>query len=337
MVVIANPAAGGGRARARLERLLPALTAALACSPRLLWSAAPGHAERLAHAARGDGAALVIAAGGDGTVHEVVNGLLAGEPALHEWSAAAEGSPVGGVRGRQRPPATLAEGGAPELPELAVLPLGTGCDFARGLGLARRPEGAVAELARACVRPLDVGVGWLPPRQGGAPRTRVFANAVNAGLGGSVVAATRRRPLRAGRAAYALAAISAVRRARAETLTLLVDGRERRVEALHVSVCNGPCFGGGLYLCPDARPDDGRLSYATVAPLSPWAAALRLPALYRGRFEHPAVRRGEGRCVALSGPEWLVEAEGEILGRLPARLSLWPGALRVRVPAEPGV
>lgn len=120
VVVIVNPVAAGGAAGPAFERLLPRL-GEWAPGCRVLWTTGPGHAATLARQARHDGAEVLVVAGGDGTLHETVNGLL--------------------------------EQGMDGLPDLVYLPLGTGCDLARSLGLAASDDS------------LDVPLrGWLPGR-----------------------------------------------------------------------------------------------------------------------------------------------------------------------------
>ncbi len=302
VVVIANPAAAGGAARRAFERLRPRLNVwAPGC--RVRWTSSPGHAETLAEQARRDGAELVVVAGGDGTLHETVNGLL--------------------------------KAGTNGLPDLACLPLGTGCDLARSVNLAAAEDALEVPLSRYQRLSLDVGVAELSSCGKGERRTSVyFINDANAGLG-SVVAdrlsgSTTLR--RFGAAAYVLAAVPAlVRGARTEFLWD-GDAGSGRAALLNVSICNGPSFGGGMRPCPQARHDDGFLHMALIdaIPVSR-IPGLLLKAVRGGSLVDPAIRVSRGRHLTLQG-DALVETDGEVRGRLPGRFSVLPGALTLRVP-----
>lgn len=246
----------------------------------------------------------------------------------------------------------------------AYLPLGTGCDFARGLGLAEPATAVATGLADGVeerhvdvgrIEALDLERGTLEARDGERPRrrdggVRYFLNAANVGLGPAVALRVSRSSWlrRMGGSAYLIAAVEQLARARPITVRWTVDGGEpRRGRLLNLSVCNGPSFGGGMRPCPGARLDSGTLDVAFVGPMPFVSALLQMPRLMGGRrLDHAAIRLfrcrtleieplGEPAAVGtLPGGGTPVEADGELTVSLPARISVLPGGLRVRVPAS---
>jgi diacylglycerol kinase family enzyme len=151
VVFVVNPASANGSTGRRWPELAHR-AAGLGLSGESLLSERQGHGAELARRAAEDGARLVVAVGGDGTVNEVVNGLLA-----------AEGGP----------------------PQLAVIPRGTGTDFVRHFGIPTKLEGAVAVALGGAVREIDAGRctyrSWS-----GEDASAYFANSASAGMSGAV-------------------------------------------------------------------------------------------------------------------------------------------------------
>jgi len=243
----------------------------------------------------------LIVAGGDGTVHCAVNAL------------------------------------AETRIELGLLPCGTGNDFARSLRIPRRLEPALDVALGDALRTIDIGECSCAGRAGGLV-TRRFVNVAEAGLGGEVVTRARRLARLPGRAlAYQLAIAWAVARMRHTWAEVSIDGAKLGAGAsTNVIVANGEYFGGGMRPFPWARMDDGRLELAWMRRVSRLEILWRAPALRRGLpRDHPDVSFGAGTTIsATGGPEpVLVEADGELLGQLPAVFRVLPGALRVASPA----
>lgn len=331
-IVILNPAAAAGRGEARWQLVEPIVTGWRE-PPRIVRTEGPGDASRIARRARDAACPMVVAAGGDGTAHEVVQGLL-------------------GAEGNQGSTS------------FAYLPLGTGCDFARGLGLAEDASAIARDLAAgADERHVDVGRiellesgrgdgGSGEPCRRGDGGVRYFLNAANVGLGPAVaLRVSRSRWLRRmGGSAYLLAAVERLLRARPIAVRWAVDGGEPRQEPLlNLSVCNGPSFGGGMRPCQGATLESGSLDVAFVGPMGFVSALFQMPRLMDGRrLDHPAIRLFRCRTIeieplaepaeplddvaARSG--FPVEADGELTASLPARISVVPGGLRVRAPAR---
>ncbi|HEX5501655.1 MAG TPA: diacylglycerol kinase family protein [Thermomicrobiales bacterium] len=301
---IVNPAAGGGRA----GRAWPALAAALHRAGVVFTqcvTCGPGDGARCAAVAVRDGADLLVVVGGDGTLGEVVTGCF------------------------------LA--GAAHAPRLGLLPVGTGADFARCLGITRAT--ALAAITDGAPRAVDVGrARFLAPD--GTPGERYFLNVADLGLGPRASLAIRRGPRRLGPVAYLYGALAGIVAYAPEDVRVAVDGAPVFAgPAGLVAVANGEFFGGGMRLAPGARPDDGAFDVLTLAGTSRRAlAADLLPRVYRGaHLGHPAVRLRRGRTVQIEacGPApWPFEADGEVVGTTPVTIEILPRAITVLTPAR---
>jgi diacylglycerol kinase (ATP) len=299
-LLIANPRAGADRGG-----VLRAASAALnerGVEHDVAETSAAGDATRLAREAVLGGRRFVVAVGGDGTVHEVVNGLVDAETGR----AYAEGTVLG------------------------VLAGGSGGDLARTFGFDRRPEHAVRHLLGDTVNAFDVGRVRLTGPDG-EPRTVLFANIAEAGYGGTVTALAARLPRRLGPSRYAVATIAAVARFRLVETTITLDSQERTEPISNVVVANGQFFGGGMNVAPRALPWDGRFNVQawTGRPVD----VIRIgPELRKGTHTTRAdVREWNSATVRIDGPPLVVEADGEVLGTTPATFDLLPGVLRIKL------
>lgn len=217
----------------------------------------------------------LVAAGGDGTLHVIVNRLHA-------------------------------QGRLGEVP-VAVIPLGTGNDLARGLGIPLDPEAAARVAAEGTSRQLDVLVDDRGERS---------VNAVHAGLGAQ--AAERSAPMKPGLGplAYPLGALIAAVGERGWELQVALDdgplwARGERV--LMVGVGNASSIGGGALLCRGAAPDDGQLDVVVVGAVGPAARVAFGAALRRGEhLERDDVVSARGRKVTISGEAVRYNADGEL-------------------------
>jgi diacylglycerol kinase (ATP) len=299
-LVIVNPVAGAGRAL-QLEPQVRAVLEGSGVSARLLETQEPGHAERLAAAAADLGHDRVVAVGGDGTINEIVNGLMAG-------------SAAGGDR-----------------VALGVVPAGSGNDLVRSLGLPLAPMAALSVALGPDTRPLDLGFA----QDDGA--RRYFHAAGGAGFDAQVAftMAGKRGRWQRGRAGYFLSTLNELRRYRNRDLRIRLttaDGaRELEGRFLFVAFANGPFYGGGMQICPDASNSDGMLDVCLVGDISRLGALKELPGIYRAaHVNHPLVeivRVLEMRIEGTDGTR--VHLDGEPLGVLPVDVGVEAAALQV--------
>lgn len=290
LVVLANPSAGHGKAGkliGRADRLLTELRV----EHRVRVSSSPEDLEALARASAGEGAAIVAALGGDGSVSLVANGLLATEATL------------------------------------AVLPGGTGDDFASAIG-ARSFDQAVRLLAAPKVHRVDavkVTAGSV---------VRYFVNVAGAGFDSEVNEKANATRLRLGTTGtYVAALLRMLPRFTPAHYEIDVDGTMLSLDAMLAIVGSGISYGGGMKVLPSAMLDDGELDVCIVEALSVPAFLRAFPRVYRGTHTtHPKVRMMRARRVAVSSNRLVpVYADGERIGPLPAVFQVQPGALAVVV------
>lgn len=301
LLLVANPQAGRGVARV-LARVVAALEVRGIDADVELTRAA-GDATRIAREASSAGTRFVVAVGGDGTVNEVVNGLL--DPGT----------------GTSRGPT----------PVLGVVSAGSGCDLVRTFGLDRDPEVLAAHLATDAVQPIDVGRIELHDEDG-QPVVRLFVNVAEVGFGGAVALAARRLPARLGPRRYRLGIIAAWGSFRRVPMVLDHDGGRFEASLSNVVVANGQFFGGGLKVAPRSLPDDGRFDLqafgGTVTDVVRAARQLQ----NGSHLARTDVRSWPTASVHVSGARPLpVEADGELLGWSPARFDNLHRALLLKV------
>jgi YegS/Rv2252/BmrU family lipid kinase len=298
--VIVNPRSRNGVTGRRWKALEPRLRGALGPF-EVEQTRGPRDAERIAREGVRAGVDRVIVAGGDGTANEVASGLLAA--------------------------------GLGDYAEFGVLPLGTGGDLARSLGIPRDLDDALARLTSGAARRIDAG--RISYRDASACEVSAyFVNVASLGISGLVDQLVNRATKRfGGTASFLIGTIKALARYRSERVTLRVDG-EVVLDAplLLAAVANGRYFGGGMHIAPESRLDDGLFDIVVVPDLPKRQLLVKLPSLYAGTHLDDAVGRFlRGRVIEAEAPPGnvLLDIDGEPLGSLPARIEVMPGALRV--------
>ena len=262
----------------------------------------PGHLAELARAAIARGATQLVVVGGDGTVHEVVDGVL----------TAALGSAV----------------------TLAVLPLGTGRDFARSVRIPRRLDAAIDVALHGQVRMIDAGRATYSTAAGEA--TAYFANFGGAGISGGIARrANSTTKVLGGRLSFLWATIAVFARWHASDMTITIDGESRHARLFEALAMNGDYTAGGMWIAPEAAPDDGTFDVVLIGDFSKAEFVTTFPKIYRGRHvSHPKVEILRAREVRVDASVPLpVVLDGEQPGTTPVRFDLVPNALRLRVPA----
>jgi diacylglycerol kinase (ATP) len=295
-LLIVNPAAGQGKPQRALDQIGAALGPLLG---KMVVTQKAGDAEAAARDASENGFDAVLAAGGDGTINEVLNGLL------------------------------TAPNAAKPLP-LGLVPFGTQNVLAQELGLPAPDDflATVALLRAGKTRILDVGLAG----------TRYFALMAGFGFDAVVVREVR-GPVKdlIGPAAYAFATLGALARYRSTAITLTLDGEEIRSEAFLVVVANAASYAyGQVKLAPFAAPDDGWLDICVFerSPMNQVGFANQIMAvLARRHLRDPSVRYYRARTIALaSDPPIQGHLDGETFGATPIVITIVPRILPVFVP-----
>ena len=292
--VIFNPTARGDKAR-HLRAHLDEL--ATQCTLKL--TAAVGDARRLAAEAVREGFEIVVAAGGDGTLNEVLNGIA--------------DAPNGLARAR-----------------LGLLPLGTVNVFACEMSIPTRLEAAWQAIRHGKESLIDLPSIEYDAK--GVRQRRCFAQLAGAGLDARAIELVH-WPLKKkiGPLAYVVAGLGALLKPQSK---ITAAGGGRSVTGELVLIGNGRLYGGPYEIFSGADMRDGRLNVC-VFPRVSWMTLARCgPRLLLNRTLPPgAVTPFQAESLTLTSPTPTpLEADGELIGHLPATLSLQPSALRVIVP-----
>jgi diacylglycerol kinase (ATP) len=296
VAVLTNPAAGGRRQR----QLVPEITARLATSGAelmLVTAQSAAEAERACQQALDRGASALVAIGGDGTFHTAIQA----------------------VAGTKTP--------------FAVVPAGTGNDFAAALGIPTDPLTAAGQVAEAlrtgATRALDLA------RVTGADGTRRWYGAVfAAGFDAIVNERANRMRWPRGDRRYDLAILLELITLRPRHYRIRLDGGEPMgLDAVLVAVGNSPSYGGGIRICPTADPADGVLDVVIGHSMGRLTLASLWPRAYRGtHLSHPRVDSHRARTIELDADGVVGYADGERCLPLPVTITCEPGALRVLTP-----
>jgi len=261
-------------------------------------SDAPGALAGMAAEAVRGGAVKLVIVGGDGSVNEVVNGIV--------------GTGV----------------------ELAIIPRGTGWDFARTFGLPRDLDGAIDIALEGDVREIDAGAVTYRTWAGEDARAH-FANVGSAGISGAIAQrANDSSKALGGKVSYYWATLAVFFGWQIGELHVSVGDEKRSGRMIDAMICNGRFVGGGMMMCPDAEPDDGLFDVLLIGDVTKRDLAFVLPKTYKGKhLPHPRLELLRGSTVTVDAPDPLpIELDGEQPGTTPARFEIVPRGLRLRVP-----
>jgi YegS/Rv2252/BmrU family lipid kinase len=303
-LVIVNPRSGNGLTESRWARLRGALTEGLG-ELDSAFTGGPRDASAIARREADGGRRLIVALGGDGTISEVVDGILTAGAGLRT--------------------------------ELGIVPRGTGGDFRRSLDLPVEVSAAARRIREGRSRGLDVGRARYRGHDGGQ-EVRHFVNVASFGFSSAVATRANAASKRfGGRIAFLAATLRVLGSYdNADVWLSIDDGPRERRRILLAAIGNGRYFGGGMKICPAAELDDGALDLVTVGDLSRGEVLTKIGRIYRGT--HLALEEVASARVARVTVEPVeadgripLELDGETPGYLPATFEILPAALRVRV------
>jgi len=265
----------------------------------------PTHAEELAKQAAEEGYDIVVAMGGDGTVHEVVNGLMA-------------------VPAEKRP-------------TLGVIPLGSGNDFSANIGNTRDSDKAVKAILEGHTKKLDLAT--IEDETG---RKEFWDNTVNIGFGGSVTIFSHRMPLLRGFIMYLAAVLQTIfSNYIVMKTTLKTDEKEWEDETIMIALNNGPREGGGFHTGPHAIMDDGILNFTIAQKVSRLKMLMLLPMFMNGTQEKDKdVYMGTFKTLEITSDKPLyLHTDGEMFAGFShnvhyLKIEVFPEAINVIVPEE---
>lgn len=284
LALLPNPAAGNRRNEPRVAAVARRLRDA-GLDVRELRGGDAAESERLAREAVAAGIDGLVVCGGDGMVNLAAQ-VLAGT-----------GTPLG------------------------IVPMGTGNDTARALGLpVKDPLAAADAVVAGRTRTIDVA------RSGG----RYFVTVLAAGFDAAVNERANGMRWPRGQLKYSVAILAVLKEFRPIAYTLDLDGETHHVEGMLVSVGNGDSMGGGLRVTHGAELDDGLLDVVVFTSVPRRELVKTYPKLFSGRHtDHPAYQRHRVRRVTVAAPGVVAYADGERFGELPLTVEVVPGALTV--------
>jgi YegS/Rv2252/BmrU family lipid kinase len=325
--VIANPISGSGLVEKEWDVVERQLRSTLT-EYNVAFTEGPGHATLLAREALRAGWEMVVSVGGDGTLNEVTNGFLE----RVDYADLYDVEP-GGWLNRTGDAPTLINPDA----VLGVIPMGTGGDFRRTLGMMGGWREAVEALAGTKTRKIDLGMlAFLDDTN--RVDGRVFVNIASMGLSGAVDDLVGKIPAQVGGSAqYTLAVLGAFVRWKNVSVDFRFDEIDELREDLVVAiVANGQFFGGGMWAAPGAAIDDGQFQFVMLGDLTRPEAVRTLIDIYRGNhFNSQKVWRRNARSITARAVDpherVLLDVDGEALGRLPAALDVLPGFVNLKV------
>ena len=281
--IILNPTAGKGSAKRALPEIETNLES-LKIDYDLILTEHPGHAIRLAEEAGINGYRTVVAVGGDGTVNEVINGLMA---AKNKGALTAS---------------------------LGVIPVGRGNDFSYGMGVPQEIPAACQLLVEGRTRKIDIG--WV---QGGDyPDGRYFGNGIGIGFDTVVgFEAAKLPPYISGMPAYLIAALKTIfLYFDAPLLRMEIDGQVLEQPCLLVSMMNGRRMGGSFMFAPDSSSDDGLLNLCIARQVTRLQVLGLFPKVMSGtQQDHPAIQMPVGETISVAALQGAlpVHADGETI------------------------
>jgi len=262
----------------------------------------PGDAVRFAEDAVAKDAGLLVCVGGDGTLNEVINGIM-----MHEESKRSSVM-------------------------LGFVPNGTGCDFVKTLPIPQNIEHAIDAIAGGYVRAIDLGRLSFRDHRGHECR-RYFHNITSFGLGGDVAQRVNRTTKAFGPfISFMWATLISIFLYGKKRIRIRIDnGFEQEFTVWNVAVANGRYHGGGMWVAPDASLYDGLLNVTVIGDLTFPEVFLNLPKLYNGRIydiDKVALLTGK-KIEAVSDQKVLLDVDGEQPGMMPIVIHVVPGALKI--------
>jgi len=309
IAVVVNPHSAGGKTARQWPEIVQAVERRLG-SVQPCFTEKKGDGIGITRELLREGYDLIIAAGGDGTVNEVANGFLENDRPVRADSC------------------------------LGILPVGTGSDFRKTLGIDEGIEASIETLAADSPLLMDVGKVSFTGHDG-SPCSRYFVNVASFGLGGEAATRSQNAARRlGGRAAFLWATFRTTLGYSGKKVRFMLDGSPLPKEYLvtHVALGNGEFQGGGMHPCPKAVLNDGLLDVTIIEYLNLFEIARDIHILYSEdvyAYRHPKVHQFRAKRIAAESNEPThLEVDGEPLGRLPLETEILSRCLRVMVPAK---
>ncbi len=296
-LIIVNPASCGGRVKKKWPKVEKRLLE-LGLEFDVAHTEAPRHAIDIARDAATSNYDLVVCGGGDGTSNEIINGIMTGNPQKTAFGA---------------------------------LPLGTGNDIAAALYISEDNEEAYQTLLNG--KKIKCDLGKATSEDG--VQVRYFAGIASQGLDSEVSDRSNRgRKWMPGTANYISCLLKGLISFKTQEITLRLDNEEVTDELILAAVANGPRYGAGMHICPDADVQDDLFDICIVRKVSKWTILRLFPKLYSGTHKtHPRVSIFRSKKVEIEASDadnpYLYQLDGEVVGPLPVKYEVIPRGLTV--------
>jgi diacylglycerol kinase (ATP) len=297
--LIINPAAGAGKTAHKWPHIVSFLKEQGLDFSHVL-TEAPHHATELASEAVNEGCELIVSVGGDGTLHEIVNGIVTTNSSKNI--------------------------------KLGIVSTGTGSDYARTFNKSTDYMEACKLLLHPAYMLVDLGL--VECTSNGEPVHRYFLNFAGLGFDVDIVLATTIKYKKLGRmSSYLMGLLSTFIVYKNKTMKLVMDGtiEDRKICTILMGI--GKYGGGGMLTTPLAEIDDGLFDVLMVGDLSKPDLLWSLPRIYKGtHLTHPKVILKKLKEIEVHPQEQMfVQADGEIVGEAPAHFKMIPSALNIIV------
>ncbi len=299
---IINPKAKNGQC-SKIWRKVEELLKAEKISYLAFFTEYPGHAKKIARqiAVSSEDPKIVVAVGGDGSLHEVMNGIVKNKNIT-----------------------------------LGFIPGGSGNDFSRGFAIPARPEEALKVILSLINEEADmIDAGRMTIKD----QSEYFINNMGVGFDAVISYEVNQSRMKAmlnkiglGRLVYVYFLLKKLFTYKPATIELTIDGKRHVFEQTwFVTVSNQPFYGGGMKIAPSAVPDDGILDITVVHQLSKWKLLLVFISVFWGKHIHfNEVKTYTGRLVSIQSAESLfVHGDGEHIGNTPVKIAIDSKALQV--------
>jgi len=303
-VLVVNPRSANGTTGKNWAKIEQEIRRGLKTDLDVRFTERQGHGTTLASEAIKEGYERVVAVGGDGTINEVMNGFF--------------------------------EKGKPLNPDaaMAVMSIGTGSDFVKTLEFPTTPFEAAERIRLGRVWTIDLGRCTFTGLDG-EQRSRCFINIADFGSGGAIVdKVNRTTKVLGGQLSFLWGILTTLPTYENKLTKYRIDDDPEAEQVLNTFVvANGRYYGGGLKPAPNAQLDDGLFEIVSIGDVGLLEAISSLGKFRKGTYlEIPKVTFFKGKTVVASSEQTqLVEMEGEVVGRLPARFEMLPKAMKIIV------
>ncbi len=302
--VIVNPESDRGRTKKRWEHIKEALKFFLK-EFKYEFTEKPFQAAEISRAAIKEGSELIVGVGGDGTMNEISNGFFENKKIINPKVA------------------------------LGIVPSGTGCDFSRSLNIPSGLKNALRVITQASSSMIDIGKIRFRDYSN-KKHERFFLNIADFGIGGEVLNKMNLKMAKRKTSSYLRSAVTTLITYKSKRVRIKIDNMQIPFnEYLIGAISNGKIFGKGMKIAPYAKLDDGLFDVVLVESMKLLEFCRNILKIYSGsHLSHPKVSLIRGKKIEItpesSEKDVLIEADGELIGKLPATFEIIPQSFLVK-------